>query len=115
MSRFAYTLRYFANDMIPMILFLVLFLTTKDIMLATGFAIAVGVGQMAYALGRRRPIGALQWASLALVAGEFLGDLRRLHGRGRVLVRLDDDAVEEVSFLGVGRGGPLDGGGSGWG
>ena len=68
MSRFGYTLRYFANDMIPMILFLVLFLTTKDIMLATGFAIAVGVGQVAYALSRHRPIGALQWASLGLVA-----------------------------------------------
>jgi intracellular septation protein len=68
MSRFGYTLRYFANDMIPMILFLALFLTTDNIMLATGFAIAVGVGQVAYALGRHRPIGALQWASLGLVA-----------------------------------------------
>lgn len=68
MSRFGYAVRYFANDMFPMLLFLVLFMTTKDIMLATGFGIVVGLGQVAYALTRRQPIGALQWASLGLVA-----------------------------------------------
>jgi hypothetical protein len=44
MNNLGYTVRYFANDMIPMILFLVLFLMTKNIMLATGFGIAVGLG-----------------------------------------------------------------------
>jgi intracellular septation protein len=68
MSRFGYAVRYFASDMIPMILFLVLFLATQDIMLATLFGIVVGLGQVAYALARRRPIGMLQWASLGLVA-----------------------------------------------
>jgi intracellular septation protein len=67
MNSFGYTVRYFANDMIPMILFLVLFMTTKNIMLATGFGIALGLGQVAYGLARRRPIGALQWASLGLI------------------------------------------------
>jgi intracellular septation protein len=69
MRRLGYAVRYFANDMTPMLLFLVLFLTTKDIMLATGFGIAVGLAQVMYGLARRQPIGALQWASLALVAG----------------------------------------------
>jgi len=68
MSSFGYAVRYFANDMIPMILFLLLFMTTKDIMLATGFGIVVGLGQVAYALARRQPVGRLQWASLGLVA-----------------------------------------------
>jgi intracellular septation protein A len=68
MNRFGYAVRYFANDMIPMILFLALFMLTRDIMLATAFGIAIGLAQVAYGLARRRPIGALQWASLALVA-----------------------------------------------
>jgi intracellular septation protein len=67
MSSFRYALRYFAGDMIPMILFLVFFLTTRSIILATGFGIAVGLGQVTYCLARHRPIGALQWASLGLV------------------------------------------------
>ena len=68
MNNFGHALRYFVNDMIPMILFLAIFMTTKDILLATGFGIAVGAGQVAYGLARRQPIGALQWASLALIA-----------------------------------------------
>jgi intracellular septation protein len=55
--------------MIPMILFLALFIMTKDIMLATSFGIVVGLGQVAYGLAHgRQTIGALQWASLALIA-----------------------------------------------
>jgi intracellular septation protein len=68
MRRFGYAVRYFANDMIPMILFLVLLIATKDIMLATGCGIAVGLGQVVYALVRRQPVGVLQWASLGLVS-----------------------------------------------
>jgi intracellular septation protein len=67
MSQFAHAVRYFTGDIIPMILFLAIFMTTKNIMLATAVGIAVGVGQVAYGLARRRPIGAMQWASLALV------------------------------------------------
>jgi intracellular septation protein len=68
MNNFRYALRYFAGDMVPMILFLVLFMATKNIILATGAGIAVGLAQVGYGLARRRPIGALQLASLGLVA-----------------------------------------------
>jgi intracellular septation protein len=67
MNGFGYTLRYFTADLIPMILFVVIFMVTQNIMLATGIGIAVGLGQLIYALARRRPIGALQWASVGLV------------------------------------------------
>jgi intracellular septation protein len=67
MSQFTYAVRYFAGDMVPMILFVAVFMTTKNIVLATAVGIAVGIGQVVYGFVRRRPIGALQWASLALV------------------------------------------------
>jgi intracellular septation protein len=68
MNGLGYTVRYFAGDMFAMILFLVVFLVTKYISLAIGLAIAMGVGQVVWSLVRRRPVGALQWASLGLVA-----------------------------------------------
>lgn len=67
MGGFGYTLRYFASDLAAMILFLVVFLVTKNIYLATGVGIATGVVQIAWGLARKAPIGMLQWTSLGLV------------------------------------------------
>ncbi len=67
MGGFGYTLRYFATDLASMIVFFVVFLITKDIYLATGVGIAVGVAQLGWGLVRRAPAGMLQWTSLGLV------------------------------------------------
>ena len=67
MGDFGYTLRYFAGDLVPMIVFLGIFLATGNIVFALGFGIAASVAQLIYALIRRKQIGALQWASLGLL------------------------------------------------
>jgi intracellular septation protein len=64
---FGYTLRYFAGDLVPMIVFLGIFLATRNVVFALGVGIAVSVAQLIYALVRRSQIGVLQWASLGLL------------------------------------------------
>src|SRR5271170_1117329 len=78
MGDFGYTLRYFTADLVPMILFLGIFLSTKNIVhifgfgisnivFALGFGISASLAQLIYGLSRRRQIGALQWVSLGLL------------------------------------------------
>ncbi len=67
MNGLGYTLRFFAADLAPMILFLVIFLVTRNIYLATGVAIAFGLAQLAWCFARKSPVGMLQWAALGLV------------------------------------------------
>jgi intracellular septation protein len=67
MAGFGYTLRYFAGDLVPMILFLGTFLVSGNILLAVGVGIAASVAQVMGALIRQNPIGALQWAALGLL------------------------------------------------
>jgi intracellular septation protein A len=64
---FLYAARYFALDLTPMIVFLVVFLVTKNIYLATGTGIGIGAIQVAWQLARKEPVGRMQWASLGLV------------------------------------------------
>jgi intracellular septation protein len=68
MTGFGYTLRSFALDLFATILFLVVVLASGNIVLATGFGLAAGAAQLAWALIRRQSVGAMQWASLGLVA-----------------------------------------------
>ena len=44
-----------------------IFAVTKNLVLSTAIGIAIGVGQIAWLLFRRRKIAALQWASVGLV------------------------------------------------
>jgi intracellular septation protein len=67
MGGFGYTLRYFAGDLVPMILFLGSFLATGNIVLAVGVGIAVSLVQVMWALICGNSIGALQWAALGLL------------------------------------------------
>lgn len=67
MRGLAHTLRFFAADLAPMILFLAIFLVTANVFLATGVAIAVGLAQLAWCIVRKTPVGTLQWAALGLV------------------------------------------------
>ena len=56
-----------ATDFFSTIVFLVVYLTTDDILLATGVAIAGAVGQVIYSRIQGRELGFMTWASLALV------------------------------------------------
>ncbi len=67
MNGLGYTLRSFGSDLASMILFLVVFLATRNIVLATGAGILLGVGQVVWCLVRKETIGMLQWAGLGLV------------------------------------------------
>ena len=67
MGGFGYTLRYFAGDLVPMVLFLGVFLITRNILLAMGLGVAASLVQVSWALIRRTPIGTLQWAALGLL------------------------------------------------
>jgi intracellular septation protein len=55
------------TDFFSTIVFLVIYLTTDNVMLATSVAIAGAVGQVVYSRVKGEPLGFMTWASLALV------------------------------------------------
>jgi intracellular septation protein A len=59
--------RPLALDMVTTLFFAGLYAVTRDLLLAAGVGVAVGIAQIAWRLATRRPVAAMQWASLALV------------------------------------------------
>ena len=59
--------RFLALDMASTLFYLAVFLTTKSIPIAVGAGVALGIGQIAWEIARKRPIEAMQWLSLFLV------------------------------------------------
>ena len=55
------------SDFLSTIVFLVIYLTTDNVVLATSVAIAGAVGQVIYSRIKGRSLGYMTWASLALV------------------------------------------------
>ncbi len=53
-----------ATDFFSTIVFLVVYLTTDNIVLATGVAIAGAIGQVIYSRIKGRELGFMTWASL---------------------------------------------------
>src|SRR3954463_7975336 len=56
-----------ATDFFSTIVFLVVYLATDNIVLATGVAIAGAIAQVVYSRIKRRELGFMTWASLGLV------------------------------------------------
>ena len=54
-------------DMASTLLFLAVYLLTGNILLAVAVGMALGVGQIAWELARKRPVEALQWLSLIII------------------------------------------------
>ena len=54
-------------DLASGLVFMAIFLVTKNIYLATGAGMAFGIGQAGWRLFRRQPIDLIQWATLVLV------------------------------------------------
>ena len=67
MKNLAYAIRPLALDMLSTLFFAGVFALTKSVIVATAIGMAVGIGQVAWLLVRRRKIAALQWASVGLV------------------------------------------------
>jgi intracellular septation protein len=67
MRNFLYAARPILTDMISSIAFAILFGFTKNVVLSTAIAMAIGIGQVGLELARRKPIPGLQWASIGLV------------------------------------------------
>jgi intracellular septation protein A len=80
MSGLDYTLRYFAADLTPMIVFLLVFLASTNIYLATGVGNGLSALQIGWSLACKAPIGMLQWAGLSLIA--VFGAATQLTGAG---------------------------------
>ncbi len=60
-------MRQLFEDLLATILFLVVYILSGDIFVATGIAIAAGVVQIGYLKAKGRTIDMMQWGSLALV------------------------------------------------
>jgi intracellular septation protein len=67
MKNLAYAIRPLATDMLATLFFAALFAVTKNLVLSTAVGVAIGVGQIAWLLYKRRKIAGLQWASVGLV------------------------------------------------
>lgn len=113
------------DDLLSTIVFLILYLVTGDIFVATGLAIAAGLAQIGYLRTKRRAIDTMQWASLALVIvlggatialhdGRFImmkpsiahfaiaGVMLRRGWMGRYLPRIATDNLSEGVIVGAG-------------
>ncbi|HWF76783.1 MAG TPA: septation protein IspZ [Caulobacteraceae bacterium] len=67
MKNLAYAIRPLMIDMLATLFFAAVFAVTRNLALSTAIGIAIGVGQIAWLLYRRRQIAGLQWASVGLV------------------------------------------------
>jgi intracellular septation protein len=56
-------------DMAATLLFLVLFLLTRNLVLSVVLGMALGIAQIGWQLAQRKPIDTMQWMSLFLVLG----------------------------------------------
>lgn len=67
MQQLAQSARLLVTDLASTILFLVVLLTTKNLMLAVALGVGLGALQIAWLLVRRKPIDMMQWLSIGLV------------------------------------------------
>ena len=67
MANLMHSARLLVTDLASTILFLVILLITKDLMLAVGLGVGLGIVQIAWMKLRRQPIDTMQWLSIGLV------------------------------------------------
>jgi intracellular septation protein len=90
MRNFLHAARPLANDLLSSIVFAALIAMNTDPMVATGVAIAIGIGHVLFMWATQRKVAPLQWASLGLVltfgtASLFLHDARFLMAKPTVI------------------------------
>jgi len=67
MANLMHSARLLVTDLASTILFLVVLLATKDLMLAVGLGVGLGIIQIAWMKLRHQPIDTMQWLSIGLV------------------------------------------------
>ena len=67
MANLMHSARLLVTDLASTLLFLIVLLITKDLMLAVGLGVGLGIIQIAWMKIRRQPIDTMQWLSIGLV------------------------------------------------
>jgi intracellular septation protein len=67
MANLMHSARLLITDLASTILFLVVLLATRDLMLAVGLGVGLGIVQIVWMKVRRQPIDTMQWLSIGLV------------------------------------------------
>jgi len=75
MANLMHSARLLVTDLASTILFLVILLITKDLMLAVGLGVGLGIIQIAWMKLRRQPIDTMQWLSIGLVVASGIATM----------------------------------------
>jgi intracellular septation protein len=75
MKPFLQTFKTLLGDLAASLLFLVLFLTTHNAVLAASLGLLLGLVQIAMHIVRRQPVDAMQWVSLFLVIASSMATI----------------------------------------
>jgi intracellular septation protein A len=75
MANLMHSARLLVTDLASTILFLVILLITKDLMLAVGLGVGLGIIQIAWMKLRRQPIDVMQWLSIGLVVASGIATM----------------------------------------
>jgi intracellular septation protein len=67
MANLMHSARLLVTDLASTLLFLAVLLITKDLMLAVGLGVGLGIVQIVWMKVRRQPIDTMQWLSIGLV------------------------------------------------
>jgi intracellular septation protein A len=67
MSNLLQSARLLVSDLASTLLFLAVLLISKDLFLAVGLGVGLGVLQIGWLIARRQPIDTMQWLSIGLV------------------------------------------------
>lgn len=67
MANLMHSARLLVTDLASTLLFLVVLLITKNLMLAVGLGVGLGIVQIVWMKSRRQPIDTMQWLSIGLV------------------------------------------------
>ena len=75
MANLMHSARLLVTDLASTILFLVVLLATKDLMLAVGLGVGLGIIQIAWMKLRRQKIDTMQWLSIGLVVASGIATM----------------------------------------
>jgi len=90
MQNFLASATLLVSDLASTLLFLVVLLTTGDLILAVALGMILGIVQIGWLLARKKPIGTIQWLSLILVVASgaatlFTNDARFVMAKPSVI------------------------------
>ena len=100
MANLMHSARLLVTDLASTLLFLIVLLITKDLMLAVGLGVGLGIIQIAWMKIRRQRIDTMQWLSIGLVVVSGIATMLTSDARF-VMVKPSVRASVSGSSLGV--------------